>query len=253
MNRLVLSYKPEPEDSQETTSMKFLVGKIEQTEKASCITERKVRPIPEYDRFEYVKSRACWCIEEFHDFALQEIHDTIPLNRDQFFRKLGDNYWNIVLTTCRKKIHLPNISQTTELLVTKITEENYSYLVSEIDNLKHLKTEFALRLATTLEEAINISKLEMEDPFHRRIIEDIQWDLIEIKRILYKIADNRHIEQTREELIKNVDELENKMIALEEIKRSFNRLGIDEKEALKEFKIKKLPKGRVELIWTKSG
>jgi hypothetical protein len=248
----VLSYKAEPEDSQKTTTMKFLIGKIEPTRKASSLTEREVRPIPRYDRFEYVKSQDRRSVQEFHDFKIKEVPNTVLLNRDHFFRKLGDNHWNIVLTTPRT-MNLPGVSQDTELLVTKIVEENYSYLVPEFDSLKHLETGSALRLATTIEEATNISKLEVENPFQKRVIEDIQWNVIGIKRRLYEIADNQHVDQARKELTKIVESLKNKMLALEEINRAINKLGVDEKEALKEFRIKKLPKGRVELTWTKSG
>lgn len=254
LDKLLLKYKPSEEDVQETTTRKSLVGKWTSYRKRSSLTDSKFRIIPEDDRFDYVRKRSFKSfVREYHDFALQTETPKILLDKDRFFERQGGYHWEIVLTIPRKLVDLHRISQNTEFLVKKICEENYAYLIPEIDRLKHLDDESALRLASTIEQSFNISKLEVDDPFQKRIFEDLQWGMIEIKKILYCIIDKENVEKARNKLTKTVDDLESKMLALEEIKKAFGRLGIDEKTALKEFAVRKLPDGRVELVWKKSG
>lgn len=255
LNKLLLNYKPEPEeeDVQETTKMKLLVGKWEPYRKGSSFTDLKFRMLPEYDRLQYVKREFKPSIQECHNFVMRAEELEIPLSKDHFFGRWGSHYWDIVLIIPKKAIDVHKISQSTEFFVKKISEENYSYLIPEITSLRGLDGESALRLASTLEEAMNISKLEADNPFQKRIIEDFQWNMIEIKKIVYDIVDNVNVERARRKLIKRVHDLENKISAVEEIRKAFGELGIDEKEALKEFAIKELPSGRVELVWKKSG
>ena len=254
LNKLTLRYKPEDEDIQEATKMNFLVGKVEFYRKRASFTDMNIRAIPEHDRFEYVRRDRKCSFKEFHDFSIQTMEALrVPLNKEQFPWILGDNYWNIVLTIPRKVVRVPKISQRTELFVRKIFEENYSYLIPEIDSLKLLDSESALRIATTLEEAMNISKLEADDPFQKRTIEDLQWNMIEIKKTLYNIVDNVKLEESKKKLIKYVSDLEKKLLALDEIGRTLDKMGVDEERFVKEFVVKKRPNGRVEFLWKRSG
>lgn len=264
VNKLFLQYTPHPEEDdnqqvegmndQQMTQMKFLFGVLESYRTRASLTDWKIRLTPEYERFWCQRKEFKSLTEEYHDFEMKMERPVISLDKDMFpFEKVGDHYWDIVLTAPKKAIEVHEISQRTEFFVKKILEENYSYLIPEITSLGELEGESALRLSDTLEESLNISKLETDNRFQKRIIEDFQWNMIEIKKSLFDLVSNVNVEKARKKLMESIDELEKKILAVEEMKKALDELGIDEDKALREFTKRELPNGRVELVWKKSG
>lgn len=265
LNKLLLRYEPSGEDDiQSTAKMSILVGRWERYRKRTSTTEQKVRPVPKYERFECVKRRIRPSFEEWYDFDVNEEEFTMDLSRpllenqfaqvgDWFEHRFPDSIWNVVMTIPKKAVDIHEISQTTEFLMKKIFDENYSYLIPEIDRLTYLDTESALKLSTNLEEAMNLSKLEVDDPLQKRKIEDFQWNLIEIKKMYYSILDGRDVAKIKNKLKESIKNIREKMLLSEEMKKALDELDIDRKEVFKEFEIKKLPKRRVEYVWKKSG
>lgn len=137
--------------------------------------------------------------------------------------------------------------------IERILEEDYSFLINELDRIDPENLESSFVIANLLEKAMNVSKLLVDDPLDSRKVEDFQWDLIQIKKILIQLAKPylSTAESDKAELNNLVQELKEKMIACQKTKQILEKLGL--KSVLKGGKIKRLPDGRVEYIWRKSG
>lgn len=142
---------------------------------------------------------------------------------------------------------------TEEEYLERILEEDYSFLINELGRIDPENPESSFITANLLEKAMNISKLLMDDPLDSRKIEDFQWDLIQIKRILIQLAKPylSSVESDKAELNNLLQQLNEKMMASQKTKQILEKLGLE--SVLKGGKIKRLPDGRVEYIWRKSG
>lgn len=135
----------------------------------------------------------------------------------------------------------------------RILEEDYSFLINELDRIDSENPESSFITADLLEKAMNVSKLLVDDPLDSRKMEDFQWDLIQIKKILIQLSKPylSTAESDKVELNNILRQLNEKMMACQKTKQILEKLGL--KSVLKGGKIKRLPDGRVEYIWRKSG
>lgn len=135
----------------------------------------------------------------------------------------------------------------------RIEQQDYPFFISEVENILADDLQSAYETADLLEKAMNITKIRENDPLESRKIEDFQWSLIEAKRILLELRScpEEDVKQKKAKLEENVHDLQGKMLACEKTKRALRELGLE--EIMKELVTKKLPNGRVQLIWKKSG
>ena len=135
----------------------------------------------------------------------------------------------------------------------RMEQKDYPFFISEVKNLLADDLQLAYKTADLLEKAMNIGKINESDPLESRKIEDFQWSLIEAKRILQELqlGPEEDIKGKKAKLEKIVHDLEDKMLACEKTKRALRELGLE--EIMKELTAEKLPNGRVQLIWKKSG
>lgn len=215
-------------------------------------TSTNVNPILDNDKIDYIKRDIAYTKTRTF-FRNKNGIGTLKLDSDFLDKQFGSKFWNVALMPIFKNVELCKTTNNVEFYIKKFTDEDYSYLLPELGMLRNSDLEFSLRAANILEEAINVSKLEQSDPFQKRTLEDLQWDLIELKRALLDIHEERRVKSAQNARKVIVNRLEKKMNQLYLIKNAFHEIGIDEKEILKFSSLKQLPSRRVEITWIKSG
>jgi hypothetical protein len=193
-----LHFELEEEDPQDVTTFKRLDAKVTPIRERVSDTYSDMRAIPNADTIDYVTRDFALSGFMKYDFLAGLKQNVLELQNDfSLNKKIGDHFWNVVLRAPLKNILICNLAQRTEFFVKKISEENYSYLIPEIGVMRTEDVEHSYRLAKTLEEVINVTKLDVRDPFQQRALEDLQLNLIELKKALYNIINNENVKQAK--------------------------------------------------------
>jgi len=133
-----------------------------------------------------------------------------------------------------------------------IKDEHYGSVLNEVLRAEAMLDEEGYRIIERLEVGMNLAKLAAANPLQSRKFEDMQWNLIEAKKYLLRKVREGNAEAG--EVVKSVlVDLRSKLETAEYTRKMIAELGIDPDDALSDFQIRKSGKGRVELVWRKSG